>query len=145
MAEIIKRLPTDLINRIIPYTYNPQSKELLEDIHSYFTTKQIISEIFYKRYEYLFAYEKDADMNWLVSDILCFMNHNRSTFYRYSEKLYEIYARNYMLRNVDRSIIKKIANNAYNKNIHFQFRINWGLLLPEERENFIKIQKKIRY
>ena len=33
--ELISKLPEDIVNRIIPYTYNIQTKNLLEDIIHY--------------------------------------------------------------------------------------------------------------
>jgi hypothetical protein len=145
MTEIIKRLPLDIVRMIIPYTYSPQSKEIIEDIHSYFETKKTICDMFYLRYVDLLTHETYADMNWLVNDVLCYMNNHRSTIYRYVDKFYTICTRNYMLRNIDPCILRRIINNYYNKNIHFQFCIYWGLLLPKERNEFIQIQKKIRY
>jgi len=145
MTEIIKRLPLEIVRMIIPYTYSPQPKEIIQDIHSYFETKKTICDMFYLRYVDILTHETHADMNWLVNDILCFMNSHRASFHKFADQLYEICSRNYMLRNVDPCIIRKIINNSYSKDIHFQFRIYWGLLLPEEREQFIRIQKRIRY
>ena len=138
MTEIIKRLPLDIVRMILPYTYSPQAKEIMEDIHSYFESKKTICDIFYLKYVDLLSNERHADMNWLVNDILCFMNNHRSSYYKYADKCYSICTRNYMLRNVDPSTIRKILNKSYNTNIHFQFRIYWGLLLPEERHEFIR-------
>lgn len=141
---IIDRLPLEIVRMIIPYTYSPQSIEFRSDLHSYFESKKTICDIFYLRYVDLLSNETHADMNWLVNDILCFMNNHRSTYYKYADQLYEICTRNYMLRNVDTRKIRDIVNKSYNKDIHFQFRIYWGLFLPEEREQFIKIQKRNR-
>lgn len=143
--DIIKRLPREIVHVIISYSYSSQPKDLMRDIHSYFESKKTICDIFYLRYVDILTHETHADMEWLVSDILCFMNNHRASYHKYAEKLYDICSRIYMLRNADKNKIRKIVNDSYNKDIHFQFRIYWGLLLPEEREQFIKIQKKIRY
>jgi hypothetical protein len=145
VKERIQQLPPEIIRMIIPYSYSPQPKVLIHDLHSYFESKKTICEMFYLRYVDILTHETHADMNWLVNDILCFMNNHRASYHKYCDQLYDICSRNYMLRNADTHTIRKIVNNSYNKNIHFQFRVYWGLLLPEEREQFIKIQKKIRY
>ena len=145
LTKNIQNLPIELISIIISYSYSPQPIEIRNDILSYFESKAIIRNLFYQRYMYIASYEKDADMNWLVSDILCFMNCNRATYYKYQDQFYAICKRNYMLRDADHPRIKRIANRAHYKNIFFQFHVYWGLLTPTERNHFIEIQKKIRY
>ena len=141
----LNRLPTELMLIIRAYSYSPQPIEIRNDLISYFESKATIRNLFYLRYEDLMPYERDADMNWLVSDILCFMNHNRATYYKYQDQFYEICKRNYMLRNAEHPRIKRIANRAHYKSVFFQFHVYWGLLTPDERNRFIEIQKKIRY
>jgi hypothetical protein len=135
MTEIIRRLPADLINIIISYTYTPQPIEIRKDIRSYFETKKTIRNIFYERYEYMLVFERDADLNWLVCDLLCFMNRSRNRFYKQETSLfYEIYKKN--------APIKKISNPTYNRELHTEFGVYWALLTPEERIRFINLQIK---
>ena len=135
MAEIIRRLPTDLINIIISYTYSPQPIEIRKDIRSYFETKAIIRNIFYEKYEYQLVFERDADLNWLVCDLLCFMNRTRNRFYKQEISLfYEIYKKP--------GPIKKISNPTYNRELHTEFGVYWALLTPEERIRFINLYTK---
>ena len=141
----LNRLPTELVSIIISYSYSPQPIEIRNDILSYFESRTIIRSLFYLRYQDLMPYERNADMNWLVSDILCYMNRNRATFYKYQDQFYEICKRTYMLRGVENDTIRKIVNDSRNKNIFFQFRVYWGLLNSDERNHFIEIQKKIRF
>jgi hypothetical protein len=141
----IRNLPIELISIICSYTYSPQPIEITKDILSYFESKAIIRSMFSIRYQDLMPYEKDADLNWLVSDVLCFMNRNLANYYRYQDQFYEICKRNYMLRDAKHPRIKRIANRSHYKNILFQFNVYWGLLTPDERNRFIDIQKKIRY
>ena len=104
----IRVLPIELVSIILSYTHSPQPIEIRNDIRSYFESKAIIRSMFYQRYMYLATYERDADMNWLVSDILCFMNRNRASYYRYQDQFYEICKRVYMLRDAENFRIKKI-------------------------------------
>ena len=145
LTKNIRNLPIELISIICSYSYSPQPIEIRNDILSYFESKAIIRKLFSIRYKDLMPYERDADMNWLVSDVLCFMNRHRSTFYKYQDQFYEICKRNYMLKQVENESIRKLINNSRHKNIFFQFNIYWGLFTPNERNHFIEIQKKIRY
>ena len=145
LTKNIQNLPTELILIIRAYSYSPQPIEITKDVISYFESKAIIRSMFSERYVDLMPYERDADMNWLVSDILCFMNNNCATYYRYQDKFYEICKRNYMLRDAEHPRIKRIANRANYRNIFFQFNVYWGLLNSDERNRFIELQKKIRY
>lgn len=140
----IQNLPIELISIICSYSYSPQPIEITKDILSYFESKSTIRSMFSIRYKDLMPYERDADMNWLVSDVLCFMNRHRSTFYKYEDQFYEICKRNYMLRDAENVRIRKLVNGAFNKNIFFQFHVYWGLLTPTERNQFIEIQKKLK-
>jgi len=145
LTRNIRNLPIELVSIILSYTHSPQPIEITKDIRSYFESKAIIRSMFSIRYKDLMPYERDADMNWLISDILCFMNRNRATYYRYQDQFYEICKRNYMLRDAENFRIKKIANRSHYKNVFFQFNVYWGLLTSDERNHFVEIQKKIRY
>ena len=45
MNKFINRLPLDIVLQIIPYTYNLQNKNLLEDIVNYTQTKKVLFEL----------------------------------------------------------------------------------------------------
>ena len=77
--EIIQRLPEDVMRNIIPYTYAVQSKELLEDIRSYYVTLKKAKDI-YKRYWNVNKEDEcnccgvpNEDIDWLINDIIGFM------------------------------------------------------------------------
>ena len=46
--NFIQRLPQDIINSIIPYTYQPQSETLLKDIRNYSKTINLIRNLYYQ-------------------------------------------------------------------------------------------------
>ena len=121
--ELMRMLPQDIIQfHIIPYTYTPQSTKLLSDIQNFVETREIISEIYYNKYEYLLQYEKDADKNWLVSDLLLFVKLNIGIDkYRLFVYIYQDY------------IITK-------KDIHAQFNLFWCSLSIAHRNLFIQIR-----
>lgn len=128
MWEIINNLPKDIIEYILSFTYNIQAEKLLIDIRSVIETKKTISLIYLKRYNDLLEYEKNADKNWLVSDIILYVKKNKHNSYNHISYLYSEF------------IFTKT-------NIHTQFNIFWSSLSPEERSHFIKIRtpKVINY
>jgi hypothetical protein len=82
VKELIQMLPQDIIQYIIPFTYMPQPVTLLLDIKNFVETRETISEIYYNRNKDLLQYEKNADKNWLVNDILLFVKLNKNERYR---------------------------------------------------------------
>ena len=46
MIENLKKMPTDVINKIFSYYYSPQSKELLDDIKNYTKSLKVIEKIY---------------------------------------------------------------------------------------------------
>lgn len=128
MWEIIHKLPKDIIEYILPFTYHYQCGKLLKDIRSVIETKKTISLIYLKRYNDLLEYEKNADKNWLVSDIILYVKKNKHNSYNHISYLYSEF------------IFTKT-------NIYTQFNVFWSSLSPEERSHFIKIRtpKVINY
>jgi len=96
---------------------------LFTDLKSFCQSKEIISNIYYIRNNYLLKYETNADLYWLVSDLILYMKKCKLSIYNLCNKKY---------------------NNSFKKKkipIHFLFNKFWSLLLPEQRENFIQIRK----
>ncbi len=112
---LMDKLPHDIINLIISYTYNIQSKELLEDIKSYCFTKTMLYNI---------AIAKYTRYDWFAS--------TKYSIYNITLELQE-YIENNKLKNPN-----KIFLYSYKLNGPPETRINfyWGLLTPEERKGF---------
>lgn len=140
----MKRLPIEIVQMILAYSYNCKPAPLCNDIRSFFETKKHICDTFYLRYKDILIHEERADMNWLTSDVMSYMNRNHASFHGYQDKFYDICTRHFQLKNKDHAKIHRIFHNLYKKPIFSQFHILWGLLLPEEREHFIQIQSRIR-
>jgi hypothetical protein len=136
MCEIIKKLPKDIINLIIPYTYSVQSKELIVDIQTYFSKKKIITRI-YSRF-WFNPYEENEDKNWLHNDLIAFANDYNATMFGFKERFYNIFSRNIMLKNDQNKVISYIVN-LENEKVEKRINIFWGLFKPEEREEIIEI------
>ena len=141
----MKRLPIEIVQIILAYSYRTQPATLCADIHSFFETKKNICDTFYLRYKDILVHEERADIAWLTSDVMLYMNKNHASFHGYQDKFYDITTRHFILKKKDRAKIHRIFSKLYKKPIFSQFHILWGLLLPEEREHFIQIQSRIRY
>jgi len=102
-------------------TYTPQCATLLSDIQNFVETKEIISTIYYNKYQDLLQYEENADKNWLVSDIVLFIKLNKNRDYRPINNMYEKYI-------------------CTKKNINSQFNIFWKSLSINHRNLFIQIR-----
>jgi len=136
MCDIIRKLPDDLIIRIIPYTYSLQPKELIDDINSYFYRKKMVTYIYYGIW--FDSYEENNDKNWLINDIFAFANDYNPTMFGYKESFHDIFSRNIMLKK-DKDKFNKYIIHLESEKVEKQINIFWGLFTPEEREDFIDI------
>jgi len=119
--ELIDKLPNDIINKIISYTYCIQSKDLLEDIVSYSYTKNILYHLVtgkYSRYNW-FTYTENS-INYLGIELHQYLMNNK-------------------LKYIDNNLIYYYNYKRYGS---IKSRINyfWGLLTPEERNGFLKYE-----
>jgi len=137
MKDLIERLPREIILEIIPYTYNVQNKNLLNDIKNYKESKQTVFELYYNCWIIHMGYpiESLEDKNWVINDLLLYANNNKASMYGYVDKFYNIFKRNiYLQTNKD---VDKYANILEKKHVTTQFNIVFSLLTVEERNNFI--------
>jgi len=137
MEEILNKFPIEIASHIIQFTYNPQNKDLLNDIVNFTELKVEL----YKLYlDYWTQYnESDEYINWLSNDILLYTNNFRHTGVLYgggyTDMFYDRLFRNSFLKtkeNVDKYVI-----NLDNANVNKKIHIYLGLLTIKEREDFI--------
>ena len=125
---------------IIPYTYNIQSKYLLEDIKSYTHAKTLLTEMYYN-FWILFAEDTEPeDKNWLLNDIYTYANEDNATMNGYVENFYNIYRRNIMLDSKEK-IDQYISNLREKNDVKKQINIFMALLSAKERNEFIENRK----
>lgn len=103
---------------------NNHNISLLLDIQSYYQTKEIISNIYYIRNKHLLEYEENADLYWLVSDLILFMKKRKLPIYTFCNKIYN----------------KSFVHDKIIP-IHFHFNKFWSILTPEQRDSFIQVRK----
>ena len=128
-------LPVDIIHFIIPYTYEPQSNALTNDIRSVYTTKQMVHPLYYNRFVILFDEPEPSDKEWLINDLFRFSNQKNPTMNGYVDHFYNLFLRNPLLKTrdeVDRYIMK-----TKSRDIKTQINIFWGLFTSKERNLFL--------
>lgn len=136
MDELIHRLPDDIILRIIPYTYNVQNTNLLEDIQDYNQTKQILLEIYYQFWIiYMRSQNFEEYKDWLINDIFAYLNDYKPTMYGYVDHFYDIFKRNKLLQTNMK--IQKYVYNLEKKQVVSQINVFLGLLTINERKELI--------
>jgi len=132
----MNKLPLDIVLQIIPYTYQLQNKNLLEDIINYKETKSLILELYYKYWIIdLQSIDPDDHKYWLINDIHAYANNYNATMYGYIDNFYDIFKRNMFLQtNED---IDSYVSNLEKKDVSSQINIFLGLLTIEERNEII--------
>jgi len=142
MNDFIQILPLDIILRIIPYTYNLQNKNLLNDIINYKEIRSLLFEL-YHNYWIIEAQSQDPeeDINWLINDIFAYANNDNATMYGYVDNFYNIFKRNISLQKID--TIDKYLIDLEKKTVKTQINIFLGLLTITERNDVVIRMKEM--
>jgi hypothetical protein len=136
MKDFIDRLPLDIVLQIIPYTYNLQDKNLLNDIINYKETRSLLLKLYYEYWIIDIQTENEQDKYWLINDIIAYANNDKATMYGYVDKFYNIFKRNIYLQTNES--IDKYINILEKKNVKTQINIFLGLLTIDERNDVIQ-------
>jgi hypothetical protein len=143
MIDIIAKLPYDIIiNHIIPYTYNTQSKLLTTDIIHFTETMKIIKENITTVNENISDHDT-IESNYIYNVIL-------DRLYQHVNSCYIIFGihENFVKRlrryfnfykKPKNDIIKYIYNQLQYKDVNTQIKILIGLLKPSERAEFMDL------
>jgi hypothetical protein len=136
MDVLMNRLPKDIVLHIIPYTYQLQNKNLLEDIVNFTESRKILFELYHKYWIIGMQYhDPNEDKYWLINDIHAYANNYKATMYGYLDKFYNIFKRNkYLKTNED---IDNYVSNLEKKDVSSQINVFLGLLTIKERNNII--------
>jgi len=137
MKDFIQKLPIDIILYIIPYTYNLQNKNLLNDIINYKETRNLLLDLYYKYWIIeVQSQDPEQDKNWLINDIIAYANNDKATMYGYVDNFYNIFRRNISLQTNDD--IDKYIICLYKKSAKTKINIFLGLLTIDERNDVIQ-------
>ena len=133
----IQRLPQDIINSIIPYTYQPQSETLLKDIRNYSKTINLIRNLYYQYWTVYKGYSEIEGKWQLINDIERYANNDIPTMLCFIDKFRHIWFRNFTLNNNDEfdNFIEKFVL----KSTPTQINMFWGILIPQERHELNQI------
>jgi hypothetical protein len=137
MDILISKLPRDIVEYIIPYTYQLQPKTILNEIINYKETKKIISELYYNFWIIYMEEDELEDKYWLINDIVAYINNYKATMYGYVDNFYNIFRRNPRLQT--REDINKYFGILETKPVTSQINIIWALLTPRERNDIISV------
>lgn len=135
VGRFIKRLPDDIKNHIIPYTYNLQNKKLLDDIQNYRMTKMVLCELYYFWWIEWVGDNESEDKHWLFNDLVAYTNDYNATMNGFIDKFYNIWGRNVFLKK--RKGIDIYFQKIERKNVLTQINIVLGLLTPKERDEMV--------
>tara|TARA_Y100000389_G_scaffold204877_1_gene260362 strand:- start:30 stop:557 length:528 start_codon:yes stop_codon:yes gene_type:complete len=158
--KLINKLPVHVIHqKIIPYTYMTQSKELLADIRDFGLSREQVFRVYSTFFRFDEIDEDDDDWkHWILNNLDIFMNRHAPYYTgKYDgENFTDILGRNFILKN--ETTIKKVKYmNFLEKNTYpglyennlldvvpceyywnRSFNFIWGLLTISEREKFIQ-------
>ena len=87
--SILSFLPFEIINMILPYTYEAQSKALTNDIKNFYTTKAVASQLYYNRFVMGFEEPEPSDKDWFINDLFFFSNQFIPTMHGYGISLFK--------------------------------------------------------
>ncbi len=134
--NILSFLPIEIIYMILPYTYEPQSKLLTNDIKNFYTTKAIAHKLYYERFVIEWNEPEPSDKDWLINDLFGFSNQLIPTMNGYVDNFYNLFLRNISLKTNEEVLgyIQKIEQ----RQVITQINIFWGLFTKEERNAFLK-------
>ena len=122
-------LPFDIINYIILFAITKQKKELLIDIIDYHNSKILILDSYTYNNYFVVTYEDE-----LLNNLFKYTNNEKTNIIDFDEKFYDIWSRLYGL---NKNNIKEFINKLGYKNINTQINCFLGILLPEERKEFL--------
>ncbi len=119
----MKRLPKEIIHKIISYTYSPQSKYLTEDIISYFNAKQVCNHLYHDYWIIQMGNETLEDKYWLLNNL-----------YVYIRNIPYIFNRLFIRNTYTTSHVNKFYNKT---DIKTQINVIFGIMTPLERNTFL--------
>ena len=128
----IARLPLDVVmNHILPFTYQTQSRELLADIRSCVNDYKFLEN----------CYDVEYNDHVLLYDLIEFCNQGTFSTGNFNPMYIEIVRRHIRYTTSSITELQYFLLNNISTNVddatEKKIRFLWGLLTPTERTNFI--------
>jgi len=138
LQQRINNLPLDIVRYIIPFTYSPTNKKILEDIVNFHTIKQVLLDLYFRYWIIELDEIEPEDKYWLLNDIYRHYNNDKAHIYGYVDDFYNRFRRNILLFTKSKEEIEEYFNlHIINKNANAQINILLGLLTPNERNYLV--------
>jgi len=135
--ELVQRLPKEVIERIISYTYEFQDKQMLEDIRNFIETRKTILTLYRTFWIDTWDDIEPEDKNWLINDLYAYANNYKASMYGYVDNFYNIFKRNFLLKQKTDTDIDKSIRIIERSPVNRQINIFLGLFFPKERNDII--------
>lgn len=128
----------DLKDYIYSLIHYPQKPLLLSDIVSFHHTYHFLLKLYEDVYINKFECEKPEDIEWLINDIMLFLNLDNPLLIHLTQQIYHIFTRLPYPQLKNETYFKKyITITFHQKPIIKQIRTVIGLLTPDERQILI--------
>ena len=136
--KILSFLPMEIIYMILPYTYEPQSKSLTNDIKTFYTIRANAYKLYYERFVVRLGEPEPSDKDWFINDLICFANQSIATNYNgYVDNFYNLFLRNVSLKTREEVLV--YFQKTETREVSSQINIVWGLFTSEERNTFLRV------
>ena len=128
--KLFNRLPVDVImNEILPFTYSPQPKRLMNDVRSYYEDMDRLETMFYVHNDII-----------ILNDLIRFCNLFVAPVYDITLKYENILRRHYLLKNITHGELVHFVFYDFHRRLlthtSRKLRFLYGLLRPFERKLF---------
>jgi hypothetical protein len=133
--NILSFLPIEIINMIIPYTYEAQSKALTDDIKNFYTMKAVASQLYYNRFVMEFEEPEPSDKDWFINDLFFFSNQFIPTMHGYGDNFVNLFLRNISLKT--NTEVFTYIQRTKERPVNTQINIFLGIFTLEERKAFL--------
>lgn len=125
--------PEDIVMNIVPFTYNFQNGDMLNDIANSYEAKIRLLRQYHEVYIKYMGEPIPEDKYWLINDIHSYMNCFKPSLLGYTESFYNTFYRNPFLKT--QQDVWKYVKNMESKHTDSQINTLLGLLSPKERED----------
>jgi len=135
-TDLWLKLPDDMKQYILGYTYEPQPKLLLGDIIHFQFSYHLMLVWYQNSYQNINYNNEKINNQIFVYDLFEYFNHNipvRTA--NYTEKMNQIWKR--FPRIKQEKQFEAMFETFVDKDVESQLRIFWGILTPSERNDFI--------